>query len=130
MKNYLITRTYLKDGLERHSAIDEIRGLREEIAIARALIEKRLNMVDSKADYLHACGQVNTLLLTVDKLINSFHRLDVNLGNMLSKSALLEVAKEVVQILTEELKHVEGYEAIIDRVLSKISESVSTQEQR
>ena len=49
--------------LHKFADHEEIRSLREEIALARMLAEPRWNMVKNDNDLIMACGSLNTLLL-------------------------------------------------------------------
>jgi len=106
----------------RHSTSEQIKSLREEIALCRALVERRLNMVEegNSADFLAACGQVNTLLLTIEKLVSSCHRLETSLGVLLSKAAVLDLAREIVGVLVNELQGIDNFEEVIDRISEQI----------
>jgi len=48
---------------------EEVKSLRDEIALARMLIERRFNLIKDDADLISACGSLNTLLLTVGRLM-------------------------------------------------------------
>jgi len=130
MNSYLITNTEIADLAGHYSQMEQLKSLRDEIALLRALATKRLNMIESNADFLKACGQVNTFMLTLDRLVNSCYRLEVHLGNLLSKDAVLELAQKIALILQEELKRVPGYEDIVDRINEKIIETINKQEQK
>jgi hypothetical protein len=129
LKAYLLTNPDIAGPAGRHSQVEELKSLREEIALCRSLVERRLNMIESNADFLNAIGTVNKLFLTLEKLISSCHRLEVNLGTLLSKAALLDLAKEMVEILMSELEHVDGYEALVDRIGERIVAAIANQEQ-
>jgi len=129
LRAYILTNPEISEGAGRHSQVEELKSLREEIALARAMIEKRLNLVESNADFLNACGTVNTYLLTLERLITSCHRLEVNLGNLLSKAAILDLAKEIVSILMDELQEVPNYEEIVDQISERIVAVIAAQEQ-
>lgn len=120
----MLTDPVTSEAAGRHSQVEEIKSLREEIFLARAMVERRLNMVESDADFLQACGTVNTYLLTLERLVTSCHKLEVNLGALLSKGAIVALAQSIVSILMEELQHIDGYEAIIDRVSTNILAAV------
>ncbi|KPK55010.1 MAG: hypothetical protein AMS22_05145 [Thiotrichales bacterium SG8_50] len=129
LRTYLLTDPITAGAAGRHSQVEELKSLREEIALARAMIERRLNLVESNADFLQACGTVNTYLLTLERLITSCHKLEVNLGNLLSKGAILTLAQEIVGILMAELEHIDGYESIVDRISERIVAAIASQEQ-
>jgi hypothetical protein len=91
LRAYMLTDPVTAGAAGRHSQVEELKSLREEIALARAMIERRLNLVESDADFLQACGTVNTYLLTLERLISSCHKLEVNLGALLSKGAIVSL---------------------------------------
>jgi len=121
LKAYILTNPDIAQAAGRHSQVEELKSLREEIALCRSLIERRLNMVENNADFLAAYGAVNSAFLTLEKLITSCHKLEVSLDSLLSRTAILAIAKEVVGILMTELVEVDGYEAIVDRIGAKIT---------
>lgn len=123
-KAYLLNHISLSDATDRHSNT-EIASLRDEIALTRALIEHRLNLITNNSELLAACGQVNALLLTLERLMLASLKVEEKLGELLSKTAVIELASEIVAILTEELQNVEGFEAIIDTIGQRIGTVIS-----
>ena len=104
---------------------NDAKHLREEIAIARMLLEERLNMIQTDSDFLAACGTLNSQLLTISKLVQSAHKLEQKLGSLLSKSTLLVVSSKFVNILIAELKGLSNYETLIDSISDKLFNSLS-----
>jgi len=123
LHSYILSHLPLSESSARHAS-SEISSLRDEIAITRALLEERLNLISNPSELLAACGQVNALLLTIERLVQTSVKTEEKLGELLSKTAVVELATDMVTILSEELKHVEGYEAIIDRIGVKFQELV------
>lgn len=128
LRSYLLTTTYLGDSPDRHIASDELKSLREEIAITRALVEKRLNMIQNESEFLAAMPAVQSAMNTIEKLVTSCHNMEVKLGNLLNKSALLQVAQQLVEIISVELEGVHNRNAIVDQIASKIVEAISQAE--
>ena len=120
LKHYMLTNQVVRSGAERHNAVDEIKRLREEIALTRAMIENRLNMVEGEADFISSMGIVHQYLATVERLVTSCHKMDTNLGNLLNKTSILNLAQELVTAISDELEDVPGRDEIIDRVSDKI----------
>jgi hypothetical protein len=59
------------------------------------LIERRFNLIQSDADLIAACGALNTLLLTVERLVKSAHPIEKSLGTLLARSAVLRLAQQI-----------------------------------
>ncbi len=115
----------------RHEALsdhDELRSIREEVAVARMLLEERLNSIKTDADLVSACGPLNTLLLTIEKLTSSCLKLDISVGNLLAKPVILKMSNNIVAIILEELVDIPGHELIIDKITTRIIAVVSSLE--
>jgi hypothetical protein len=100
--------------------LEPVKELRDTIALTHMLIEKRWNLIQGKNDLLIHCGPLNQLIQTMDKLVNSCHRIQTNLGELLARHAVLALAREMVAIVIDELEGIEDYEAIIDRITSRL----------
>jgi len=104
---------------------ESIKTLRDEISIARMLIEERFNLIQNESDILTACGPLNSLLLTVERLVNSAHKLEQNLGSLLAKPSLLSLGNELVAIIIDELKNIPDYEVIVDRISNRLVQAIA-----
>ncbi len=126
LRGYRLTNPAIAEAAVRHGQVEELKSLREEIKLCRSLVEQRLNLIESNADLLMAVGQVNTLFLTLEKLISSCHRLETSLGDLLSKASLLDLAKNIVSIVMDELQDIDDYEVIVDRISDRIIASIAS----
>jgi len=104
--------------------LEPVKELRDTIALTHMLIEKRWNLVKDDNDLLIHCGPLNQLIGTMEKLINSCHRIETNLGELLARNAVLALAKEMVGIVIDELEGIEDYEAIIDRITTRLVDTI------
>lgn len=123
LRSYILSHLPLQESSARHAA-SEISSLRDEIAITRGLLEERLNLISNPSELLAACGQVNAMLLTIERLVQTSVKTEEKLGELLSKTAVVELATDMVTILSTELKHIEGYEAIVDNISEKFAELI------
>ena len=120
VRQYLLTDAAYSNRLASFSEHDDIKSLREEVGFARMLIEKRFNMISDDGELLAACGTLNTLLLTVERLVKSCNQVERNLGTLLSKPSILILGREIIDIIVEELADVEDSEDIIDSISDRI----------
>lgn len=104
--------------------LEPVKELRDSIALTHRLIERRYNMVKEDSDLLMACGPLNQLIQTMERLVNSCHRIETNLGELLARHAVLALAKEMVGIVIDELEGIEDYEAIIDRITTRLINTI------
>ena len=130
VRHYLLSNPTLSDKFERHSATEQVRSLRDEIHLARVMVEQRLDMIDDgdRGDMLAAFSSVNTYLQTIEKLVSSCHRLETSLGSLLTKASIFSLGQEIVNILADELKEVEGYEQIVDNISTRIVVAIVNQQ--
>ena len=130
LRHYLLSNPELQSRLNRQAAVEEVRSLREEIHLARVMVETRLELVEDndRGDMLAAFSNVNTYLQTIEKLVSSCHRMEVSLGTLLSKASIFALGKEVVEIVIDEIQHVEGYESIVDKISERIVTAIAEQQ--
>jgi len=68
------------------------------------LIERRFNLIKDDADQMNACAPLNTLILTVERLVKSAHAIEKGLGTLLARSAVLRVGQQICQIIVDRLE--------------------------
>lgn len=124
-RSYLLVDVQRRVRLAQLAEHDEIKSLREEIALARLLVEKRLNACKTDDELISAAGPINTMLLTLERLVKSAHTIEQNLGTLLAKTAVLKLGQSMCQIVVEELEDVDGYEKIVDRITQRLIDTVS-----
>jgi len=104
--------------------LEPVKELRDLISLQHMMIESRYNAITNEGELLAACGPLNQMLLTMERLINSAHRIETNLGELLQRHAVLALAKEMVQIVIDELDGIEDYEAIVDRITQRLIDTI------
>jgi len=125
VRHYHITNTILADTHDRHNAVSQIKDLREEISLTRAMIETRLNLAQEESEFIASMGILHQYLATVEKLVASCHRMDSSLGNVLSKASVLRLAQELVTIVAEELEGVDDRDERVDRIAHRLIQTAA-----
>jgi hypothetical protein len=123
---YRLTEAQYRTRLAQLSEHEQVKTLREEIALTRMLIEKRFNLIKTDADLLAAYGPINSLLLTVEKLVKSANAIEQNLGVLLGKPALLRLSQTLCEIIIDELQGTPGFEEKIDKIVARLVTAVSS----
>jgi hypothetical protein len=80
-----------------------IKTLREEIGILRILLEERFARCQSGTDLVFQAGPISDLILKIEKVVSSCHRLEASMGKHIEKSQLLIFAGQIVNIIAEVL---------------------------
>lgn len=104
--------------------MEPVKELRDVIALQHILIERRYNLIKNDNDLLAACGPLNQMIVSMEKLISSAHKIEQNLGELLARGAVLGLAKSMCQIVIDELEGIDDYEIIIDRITQRLVDTV------
>jgi hypothetical protein len=97
MKNYRLAK--FKDRATELSEGDNITSLRDEVALLRMLIEERINRCNDTSDLLLISGPLSDLILKVEKVVSSMHRLESKLGLHLDKTRIIQFAQVIIEII-------------------------------
>jgi len=107
-----------KARLDRFTESSTITDLRDEIAILRMTLEAKLNNLETDTELIAHAHGISDLILKIEKLVSSCHRLEKSMGNFLDKNTVVQLGMEIVQIIT---KHVDDSKAI-DNVTSDLAD--------
>ena len=119
LNNYRILK--YQERIEEKSSSAQIKGLRDEIAILRMLIEERLNSCHDSHDLLLYSGPISDLVMKVDKVVNSCNRLEVQLGAMLDKTQALQFSAEIVEIVARFVEDEDILASISDEIAQSLA---------
>lgn len=120
-RNYRLT---VAEYADRHDelAVSNSRSLKEEIALARQLLERRFNLIQSNTDLVAACGPLTQLMQTIERLIKTSHQVEQDLEVLLHESAVMRIADALVSVVREVLSHrVSEYESIVDEIVTRFT---------
>lgn len=113
----------------RNKNHDEVKTLGNEVAILRMMLEGILNSCSNDTDLLLHASKIADLIIKIDKLVVSCHKLERNLGQHLDKSALLQFAAEVVSLIGEKVSNKDEIKAVADGILKIIGSNTSEQDE-
>lgn len=118
LRNYRLTKFQAK--LERHADSGGLKNLREEVAILRVIMEEKLNMCNDTNDLLLHAGMISDLVLKIEKVVASCHKLEGAMGQLLDKQAILQFAGEMIAIISDEIKDATVIDRITGRLMSAL----------
>jgi len=122
---YLLASANDRATLARFAESENIKSLRDEIAMARMLAERHCNLIKNDNDLERRSGQINTLLLTIERLVKSSHSIEQSLKSLLGREHVIAFAQLIVKVVMDEISTVPGYEKIMDRVIAKVMSTLS-----
>lgn len=88
------------DELKEHN---EVKSLRSEIGVLRMLLEEKMNRANTDAELVLMAGPLSDLIMKIEKLVSSCQRLENNLGNLLDKQQMKNIATQLLNVLTEKV---------------------------
>lgn len=137
IQQYLITNKLIGESAERHAKQDHLKSLVGEISLLRSLFEKRINMSETDADLVAATPALKDLAGQIEKLVISTHTMDVKLGNLLGKGALVSLAQDLIGIIDTHIRPFadgenpptsQEVDEAIERIGMEIVESIASKE--
>ena len=101
----------------------DIKSLREEIALIKLMVEQRFNMIKTDTDFIAACGPINQMLLTAERLVKTANQIENDLGLVLGKEVLFKLAEQWIDLIIREITpHVA--EDVFGGVVDRVSEGI------
>lgn len=120
-RNYRLSRFQAR--MEEFADNEEAKSLREEIGILRMLLEETLNKCSNSTELLIASGKIADLVLKIEKLVSSCHRLESATGVLLNKSAIVQLAGVLIEIIGTYVKQENELEEIANKIFFEISKT-------
>jgi len=117
LKNYRLTK--YKADIQRMSESSNIKSLREEIGILRTMLEEMIN--ESDGNLFLMVGPISTLVMNIKSTVESCHKIEGSMGQLIDKQAILQFASELIGIISTEL---EGEDEKINRIADQIMERI------
>lgn len=105
---------------------EALRSLRDEVAIAKMMLEETLNNIQNDSEFAASRSDLAHQLATVEKLVASMLKMETSLGTLISKPTLLKIAADMVRILLDKLKDVPNHELIIDDISVAIMKTINS----
>ena len=99
---------------------DDIKSLRDEIALTRMMVEGLWNSAHSDVERLAIYGRVNSHILTLEKLVKTCNQIEERLGSLLAKPTLLRVGQQICQKLVARLEGLPNYDQLVDTLIRDV----------
>lgn len=122
--SYELNNPEIRAAFQKQHSSEQLRSLSQEVALLRAMLQRRLNMVKSEAEEIDVWNQLTPAFNTIDKLVNSLQKLELETSIVLSKETATKLAQDIVAIITDELRDVEDRDTIVDRIAVRIAQTI------
>ena len=121
---YLLTRADARKRLAELAEHEEVKSLREEIALTRMMIETQFNGINSDLDWAMRWPAIERGIRTVHGLVKDCHVIEQNLGSMLSKETVLGLAHRICQVVIDRLQGIDNYTDLTDDIIHSVIQIV------
>lgn len=126
LRNYQLTKFNAR--LQQLGDSGEIKSLRDEIAILRMIMEERLNQCKDTMDLIYQSGPISDLVLKIEKVVTSCHKLELSAGSLLDKQAIMQFGSEIISLLSSEIKDEVTLSRISEKIYATIAKSINPTE--
>lgn len=99
IRNYRLTK--FRAQIEEKADSGAIKSLREEIGITRQVLETFINRCEDETDLMIHSNKISDLVIKIEKLVSSCHRLERSTGQLLDKTAIIQVAGMFSEVIGE-----------------------------
>lgn len=124
LRNYRLTKWNAR--LQQFGDAPEIKSLRDEIGILRLLMEQRLEKCKDAQDLILQSAPISDLVMKIDKVVTSCHKLEGSMGQLLDKQAILQFAQQVIGIVGDEVQDEDQLARIANKIVEALGEPEST----
>lgn len=108
--------------VERFANNSQVKSLREEIGITRMLLEEIVNSCKDETDLIIKSGKISEMVMKIEKLVVSCHKLEVQSGLLLDKVAITNFANTLITIINKHIPNSDTVSTIADQILNAITQ--------
>ncbi len=120
VERYLIQDEELRKAYNRQKDDKGYLSLKEEIYLIHVLLEKRMNMIKDDATCMMAVGPVTQLVQRLESMKISLMKIQQQLGLVLGKDELRQLAHTIADILSEELDGIDDKEKRMENICERL----------
>ena len=97
-----------------------VKSLRDEIGITRLLLENVVNRCQDSTELILYAPRIGDLVMKIEKLVTSCHKLEASTGLLLDKSAALVIAGKIVEVVSRFVTDPDA----VDKIATEICETI------
>ena len=120
VSNYRLERWQSR--LAEKAEAEGLKSLRDEIGILRIVLEERLAKCDDAHDLILQSGPISDMVMKIERVVTSCHKLEGSMGQLLDKQAILQFAQMVIGILGVHITDESLLNTIADEIVGKIND--------
>lgn len=118
VRNYRLSKWQAR--VEEFSDSSELKSLREEIGILRLTLETVLGRCQDDHELVLYSNRISDMVLKIEKLVSSCHRLEMSTSMLLDKTLVLQIANVIIEIIGNHVKDSTVLDTISDEIIQTI----------
>ena len=103
-----------------HADASGLKNLCEEIGILRVIMQERLDSCNNAVELICQSQQIADLVMKIEHVVMSCHKLDDKLKRVVDRSQLLQFASETIDIIASVIDDESILTTISDKILTAI----------
>lgn len=104
---------------------DRLKYLNEEIGVLRIMLEERWNQCTDSHELILSSGPITDLVMKIEKLVSSCHKLESQLGGLLSKAQIKNIAANCMQAVADAVNVFAEEQNLTDEQVGNLLEKVA-----
>lgn len=96
---------------------EKVKSLREEIGIARIMLEEIILRCKDSSDLILFTPRISELIVKIEKLVVSCHRLEEKTGILMDKAGAIQLAGSIVEIVSKFVIDPDDRDKIADQII-------------
>lgn len=101
----------------------QVKSLREEVGVLRMTLEALMLRCQDSNDILIFANKISDLVLKIEKVVSSCHRLEMSAGSLLDKSSILQIAGVIVETISRHIEDQDVVSIISEEIFLTITET-------
>lgn len=98
----------------------KIKSIREEIGILRMCLEETINKCNDTTELILYSGKICDIIMKIEKLVVSCHRLEFATGTLLDKSTIINIANVMIDTVCKYVNDPDDLEKINNKIMDTI----------
>lgn len=105
----------------------KVKNLREEIGVLRLVLEATVNRCQNDNDLLIYSGKISDMVTRIEKVVVACNTIETKTGQLLDRSAIINMIDGILQILTMHITDSDILEAIGSSITTLLGEKYTAE---
>lgn len=118
-RNYRLTKWQAR--INEFADNDKVKSLREEIGILRICLEEILNQCHDSHDILLYSNRISDIVMKINKVVGSCHKLEQAAGVLLDKEQILRIAQGMIEVISRHVQNQDVLDVVAEEIITVVT---------